>query len=545
MARSACAIIVLFASVLSASPAAFAEARIALLIGNENYAPSVGPLSNPHNDVARLGAALQKIGFEVTTVNNAGFAQLNGAVSAYARKLSAGGQRAIGFFYYSGHGAQNKENGVNYLIPTDVKSVDAELWDYSVPLKSVTDTMRERAPNATHFVVFDACRNSLKLKEPGSKALMQSKGFEPVRAVSGMLVAYATAEGETASDLGSGAGPYSTALADEIVKPGIEAVAMFRKVQLRVHASIGQEPWLSYGTIGEIWFAGREERAAAPAPSAQSMAPARLSEAAEAWGATKDATSIPMLELFIASYKDTYYAGLARLRIEELKRQRVAVAAPTKVPAPPTQADLPKLAAPVSPSDPKTVPRAVQLELARLGCFAGTPSGDWGPKTREALRRFNKRAPKAVAVTGDPAEVDISVLRAVNAPLCPTQDCSTEEVEQSGRCIAKLPGRASRHREMPPLLGLGVGCTQIERMSDWIVDAQVRIGTLEGAAKGRVSEEQRIEQPQRLRWFLADLTVAAIELSDCKLVGKGKKQLDEVAEQLVDMGVVMGTMGGL
>ena len=396
------------------------------MIGNENYAPSVGPLSNPQNDVARLGAALQKIGFEVTTVNNAGFAQRNGAVSAYARKLSAGGQRAIGFFYYSGHGAQNKENGVNYLIPTDVKSVDAELWDYSVPLKSVTDTMRERAPNATHFVVFDACRNSLKLKEPGSKALMQSKGFEPVRAVSGMLVAYATAEGETASDLGSGGGPYSTALADEIVKPGIEAVAMFRKVQLRVHASIGQEPWLSYGTIGEIWFAGREERAAAPAPSAQSMAPARLSEAAEAWGATKDATSIPMLELFIASFKDTYYAGLARLRIEELKRQQVAVAAPTKVPAPPTQADLPKLAAPVSPSDPKTVPRAVQLELARLGCFAGTPSGDWGPKTREALRRFNKRAPKAVAVTGDPAGVDISVLRAVNAPLCPTQDCSSE-----------------------------------------------------------------------------------------------------------------------
>ena len=160
----------------------------------------------------------------------------------FARKLSAGGQRAIGFFYYSGHGAQNKENGVNYLIPTDVKSVDAELQGYSVPLKSVTDTMRERAPNATHFVVFDACRNSLKLKEPGSKALMQSKGFEPVRAVSGMLVAYATAEGETASDLGSGGGPYSTALADEIVKPGIEAVAMFARCNCVCTPPSGRSP---------------------------------------------------------------------------------------------------------------------------------------------------------------------------------------------------------------------------------------------------------------------------------------------------------------
>jgi uncharacterized caspase-like protein len=182
-------------------------------------------------------------------------------LSAHARKLSAAGQGAIGFFYYSGHGALNKDNGVNYLIPTDVKTADAELWDYSVPLRSITDTMRDRAPDATHFVVFDACRNSLRLKETGSKALVQSKGFEPLRTVSGMLVAYATAEGETASDVGSGAGPYSTALAEEIVKPGVEAVTMFRNVQLRVRAAINQEPWLSYGALNEVWFAGREEMA--------------------------------------------------------------------------------------------------------------------------------------------------------------------------------------------------------------------------------------------------------------------------------------------
>ena len=31
------------------------EARIALLICNEAYAPAIGALTNPHNDVARLG----------------------------------------------------------------------------------------------------------------------------------------------------------------------------------------------------------------------------------------------------------------------------------------------------------------------------------------------------------------------------------------------------------------------------------------------------------------------------------------------------------
>ena len=41
---------------------------------------------------------------------------------------------------------------------------------------------------------------------------------------------------------------------------------------------------------------------------------------AEAWDRTKDAASIASLELFIANYKDTYYAGLARLRLEELRK---------------------------------------------------------------------------------------------------------------------------------------------------------------------------------------------------------------------------------
>jgi len=45
-----------------------------------------------------------------------------------------------------------------------------------------------------------------------------------------MLIAYATAEGELASDVGVGAGPYAKALAEEIIKPGVEAVAMFRVV---------------------------------------------------------------------------------------------------------------------------------------------------------------------------------------------------------------------------------------------------------------------------------------------------------------------------
>jgi Caspase domain len=108
-----------------------------------------------------------------------------------------------------------------------------ELWDQSLRLPEITRKLKAEAGNATHFVVFDACRNTLKLTQPGSRTIVQSKGFVPVAQENGMLIAYATAEGELASDVGSDAGPYAKALAEEIVKPGIEAVIMFRAAAAR------------------------------------------------------------------------------------------------------------------------------------------------------------------------------------------------------------------------------------------------------------------------------------------------------------------------
>ena len=139
----------------------------------------------------------------------------------------------------------------------DAKSAeDSELWDQSLRLTEITRKLKGEAGNATHFVVFDACRNVLKIKQAGSKAVVQSKGFVPVSQESGILIAYATAEGELASDLGAGAGPYAKVLAEEIVKPGVEAVYMFRNVQRRVRAAIKQEPYLGFNALGDVYLAG-------------------------------------------------------------------------------------------------------------------------------------------------------------------------------------------------------------------------------------------------------------------------------------------------
>jgi hypothetical protein len=134
-----------------------------------------------------------------------------------------------------------------------------ELWDQSLQLTEITRKLKSDAINATHFIVFDACRNTLKLTQPGSKGDVQSKGFVPVRHENGMLIAYATAEGELASDVGTGAGPYARVLAEEIVKPDVEAVVMFRTVQRRVRATIKQEPYLSFNVLDDVYLGNKPD----------------------------------------------------------------------------------------------------------------------------------------------------------------------------------------------------------------------------------------------------------------------------------------------
>lgn len=300
---------------LCAAPAS-AKKRLALLIGNQDYKLDSLDLSNPHNDVAAIGKALSRVGFEVRIVRDAGYGRLRKAVNRYAKRLQKAGNDAIGFFYYSGHGALNEANRFNYIIPADVDTIDSsDLWDGSVRLKSIVNTLKDDAPNAVHFVVFDACRNELKLSSKNAKSLRQSKGFKPIQeTVKGMLIAYATAEGEIASDQGDDLGPYAEALADWITKPGVEAVSMFREVQVSVFNNIGQEPWYTHGALRRVYLAGQ---------SAASQA--STAEVARAWSQIEKSSKIELIQSFRDRYgaQHSFYDKLAKDRLTLLKEREV------------------------------------------------------------------------------------------------------------------------------------------------------------------------------------------------------------------------------
>jgi uncharacterized caspase-like protein len=212
--------------------AAQTEKRIALLIGNLTYDASVGILKNPHNDVAVVGEALAKQGFEVLPpIKDARRSAILGGVRELARKLNTAGAGSIGFLYYSGHGAAEKDTNINYLIPVDAKEPGTTtFWDESVKLDDILKLL-DGARSAAKFIVFDACRNELQLPTKDT-----TKGLVPVVEQQGMFIAYASAPGRTASDRGDKSGPYAGTLAAELGKPGVDHLSFPEREGSRVHS---------------------------------------------------------------------------------------------------------------------------------------------------------------------------------------------------------------------------------------------------------------------------------------------------------------------
>ena len=90
------------------------QARHALIIANEAYAESVGPLNNPHTDARLLRTALLTVGFpadNIKIIRDAGRGAILAGVTSHARRLAQAGPDAVGFLYYSGHGAAKPDTG--------------------------------------------------------------------------------------------------------------------------------------------------------------------------------------------------------------------------------------------------------------------------------------------------------------------------------------------------------------------------------------------------------------------------------------------------
>jgi formylglycine-generating enzyme required for sulfatase activity len=310
------ALLLAIALIVLASPTLAAK-RIALLIGNQDYKRGVGKLVNPLKDVRIVGDALRSIGFEVLEpVKNGTRVDILDAIQRYTDKLKDAGPDAIGFVYYSGHGIASK--GANYLIPVEVERPSSrQLRAYGLKQSEILAILRKDASNAAHYVVIDACRNELK----GARG---AKGFLPVNQQSGTLIAFATAPGQTASDLGATSGPYAKALAAELVRPGVDDLNMFHRVKVAVSKATGgdQVPWTLDGIQRDQrpFFAGKPKQNR-PFSNALTARLERMQKAEPEWKKIAGSTDRKKLRDFAKRYSGTAYDTLALAKLATLDRK--------------------------------------------------------------------------------------------------------------------------------------------------------------------------------------------------------------------------------
>ena len=240
------------------------QPKVALVIGNANYEED--RLSNPVNDATDIAKALKELGFEVTLVQNLDLRSMEAAIEDFSRQLRKGG---VGVFYYAGHGVQVE--GENYLIPLKAKLLNEKDARYeAVALGKVINTM-EAAENQVNIIIIDACRdNPFYRRWRSSRRSSNVRGLTAVSPPNGIIIAYATREGNTAADgVGQRNSPFTSALLENIKKPNIDVQLMFRRVSTAVKqkTNSAQQPWTEGNLDGDEFYLNPQSVAVSPVPN--------------------------------------------------------------------------------------------------------------------------------------------------------------------------------------------------------------------------------------------------------------------------------------
>jgi hypothetical protein len=260
--RSLLAAVVLLPCLSLPSGSAFAEKRVALVIGNGAYRNAT-PLPNPPNDAQDVGAALTRTGFETIVGIDLDRAGMDNAAVRFTR---AARDADVAVFYYSGHALQFA--GVNYLMPVDAKLTDeADLRLMSRVDDVVADL--QQAKNL-RILVLDACRDNpfaeaLKRSIGRTRSASLGNGLAKIDSPQGMIVAYATQAGRTAEDGTGRNSPYTSAFLKHIETPE-EIGTVFRRISADVYDTTRrtQLPELSLSLIGEFYLKGRPSTVLSP-----------------------------------------------------------------------------------------------------------------------------------------------------------------------------------------------------------------------------------------------------------------------------------------
>ena len=278
----------------------------ALVIGNSRYKQT--PLKNPVNDAKGMAEALKSAGFGVTLGLDLTQAGIRDAIRTYSDNLAK--TKAVGLFYFAGHGAQLAWR--NYLIPvgTDIVNTE-ELRERGVDVNSLIEGIK-RAGNPMNLIILDACRDN----PFGSNSRVDQKGLSQLDAPAGTLLAYATAPGNTAIDGEGKHGLYTEFLLREIKVPEAKVEDVFKRVRLGVRRRSNglQIPWESTSLEEDFWFIPPKELK----KLAEAEIEREFKQELGLWEKIQNATQPEPLEDYLRRYPSGRFVELAQLRLDRV-----------------------------------------------------------------------------------------------------------------------------------------------------------------------------------------------------------------------------------
>ena len=450
---------------------ASAGQRVALVIGNGSYAHAPS-LANPLNDATDIGAALDRLGFSVTRLDNASRAELWDGLQKFSLAASASEMAVV---FYAGHGIEVDKR--NFLIPVDARLLsDADVEFEAVPMDLLSRAV-ERA-KGLRLIILDACRDNpfaVAMQRAGATRSI-GRGLASVELSGETLVAYAAKEGTVAADGEGRNSPYTTALLAHLEEPGLEVGLMFRKVRDAVLAETGgrQEPFV-YGSLSSegAYLVARPEPEPEPTlapetvtvkggedpktPDPNQVVERRISAEKELlfWRSINDSEHAADFEAYLEQFPGGTYEALAQNRLARLttnpqdEKPSVQVAV---TPDEPEQEVSPEPLAPTPYSIEAGLSlnreerRRIQQGLAALGFDPGPADGLFGSGTRGAISRW--QASLGAAATGHlDAEAAKALLAAGEAriqtdlkPKC-TELTGTYLNENHAACWEEMSGR--------------------------------------------------------------------------------------------------------
>lgn len=242
------------------APAAYAERRVALIIGNANYTALGAKLSNPLNDATDMSEKLQTLGFKSQDIllrKDLRVEQIDSTLEEFRNLISTAASHdsdVVALVYYSGHGMQLNEK--NYL-PAVNASITNEfaVRRQSIVLGDILDILRA-GKTRVNLVFLDSCRDN-----PFSIGLKSTtRGLTKEVPPSGTWIAYATQYGQTSDDNPTGRnGIFTGQLLQHIGTPNIPIEQMFKLVASGVVRATSngqkkQEPWPEGFLYGNFYF---------------------------------------------------------------------------------------------------------------------------------------------------------------------------------------------------------------------------------------------------------------------------------------------------